>query len=55
MLSAIVGIEIDVSSIFGQWQLSQNQPERNRQGVVTGLLKEKEQNTQKIADLIKSI
>ncbi|NRB25967.1 FMN-binding negative transcriptional regulator [Shewanella sp.] len=38
MLPAIVGIEISVSSIEGQWKLSQNQPEINKLGVIQELL-----------------
>lgn len=37
MLPAIVGIEISIDSIEGQWKLSQNQPEVNKFGVVKGL------------------
>tara|TARA_R110001592_G_scaffold363017_1_gene679318 strand:- start:1657 stop:2274 length:618 start_codon:yes stop_codon:yes gene_type:complete len=37
MLPAIVGIEISIDSIEGQWKLSQNQPEVNKSGVVKGL------------------
>lgn len=37
MLPAIVGLEIDVTAIDGQWKLSQNQPEVNREGVIRGL------------------
>jgi transcriptional regulator len=37
MLPAIVGIEISIDSIEGQWKLSQNQPEANKLGVVKGL------------------
>lgn len=37
MLPAIVGVEIKVSSLEGQWKLSQNQPEKNQQGVINGL------------------
>jgi len=55
MLSAIVGIEIDVSSITGQWKVSQNQSTRNKQGVISSLLQENEPDAQKIADLIKSM
>jgi transcriptional regulator len=36
-LQAIVGVEIPVSRIEGKWKVSQNQPERNRQGVADGL------------------
>lgn len=38
MLPAIVGIEIAIDSIEGQWKLSQNQPEVNKLGVIQGLL-----------------
>ena len=37
MLPAIVGIEISMDTIEGQWKLSQNQPESNKLGVVKGL------------------
>ena len=37
MLPAIVGIEVSIDSIEGQWKLSQNQPEINKVGVVKGL------------------
>lgn len=61
MLSAIVGIEIDVASIVGQWKLSQNQPVQNQRGIVEGLSKEadglSQQNvassSQKIAELVR--
>ena len=39
LLNAIVGIEVDVSSIVGKWKASQNQPEANRQGVIEALAK----------------
>ena len=37
MLPAVVGLEIIINSISGQWKLSQNQPEVNKQGVISGL------------------
>ncbi len=37
MLSAIVGIEIGITSLAGKWKTSQNQPAANRAGVVAGL------------------
>ena len=37
MLPAIVGLEIKINSIVGQWKLSQNQPEVNKHGVISGL------------------
>jgi transcriptional regulator len=36
-LKAIVGIEIPVARIEGKWKVSQNRPEADREGVVTGL------------------
>lgn len=38
MLGAIVGLEIEIKSITGQWKLSQNQAQKNKAGVVAGLL-----------------
>ena len=37
MLSAIVGIEIEIKSMQGKIKMSQNHPEQNRQGVIDGL------------------
>jgi len=37
LLGAIVGIEVRITRIEGKWKVSQNQPDRNRQGVATGL------------------
>jgi transcriptional regulator len=53
MLPAIVGLEIEVLSITGQWKLSQNQPEKNKQGVVAGLSKANDIDLNKIAKLVK--
>jgi len=39
-IAAVVGIEIEVTRLVGKWKLSQNQPERNRAGVVEGLRKD---------------
>jgi transcriptional regulator len=38
MLPTIVGIEISISSIEGQWKLSQNLPEVNKLGVIQEFL-----------------
>lgn len=37
MLGAIVGIEIEVTQLVGKWKVSQNQPAKNRDGVVDAL------------------
>ncbi|SMN02567.1 Transcriptional regulator [uncultured Candidatus Thioglobus sp.] len=52
MLSAIVGLEIEILSSTSQWKVSQNQPEQNKQGVIAGLSQESESNYQKIAKLV---
>ena len=54
MMPAIVGLEIDITSITGQWKVSQNQPEINQKGVALGLEKihTHTSNEQKIAALI---
>lgn len=36
LLRAIVGIEVEVSTLLGKWKVSQNQPEANRGGVADG-------------------
>jgi transcriptional regulator len=36
-LKAIVGIELAITTVEGKTKMSQNQPERNREGVVAGL------------------
>lgn len=36
-LKGIVGVELRITSVEGKTKMSQNQPERNRDGVVTGL------------------
>ncbi len=54
MLPAIVGIEIAVTSMKGQWKLSQNQPEINRIGVIKGLSEQKSTNADKIAAMVQA-
>ncbi|MCX4029302.1 FMN-binding negative transcriptional regulator [Endozoicomonas sp. SM1973] len=38
MLQAIIGVNVEIFSIIGKWKLSQNQSEKNRNGVINGLL-----------------
>lgn len=54
MMPAIVGLEICITSITGQWKVSQNQPEKNQRGVACGLNKAPTHTSdeQKIAALI---
>ncbi len=37
LVSAVVGVAIDVTEITGQWKMSQNQPAENIKGVIQGL------------------
>ena len=37
MITAVVGIEIEVTRLVGKWKVSQNQPSQNQSGVVQGL------------------
>lgn len=53
MLPAIVGIEIEITSIVGKWKVSQNQPEKNKQGVITGLSESTNSGDIKMAAIIK--
>ena len=43
MLSAIVGIEVEVTRMVGKWKLSQNKEERDRINVAEELRKRGEQ------------
>jgi transcriptional regulator len=52
MLPAIVGVEIAVESISGQWKLSQNHPEVNQKGVVDGLLSKCDTSSQAVASMM---
>jgi transcriptional regulator len=52
MLPAIVGIEIEVTSITGQWKLSQNQPRVNQRGVAEALSERTDSSMTEIASLI---
>lgn len=52
MIPAIVGIEIEVTSIIGQWKLSQNQPQVNQNGVIEALSQSTDSNITKIAAMI---
>jgi transcriptional regulator len=54
MLSGIVGIEITILSMQGKWKLSQNQPEQNQRGVVTGLSQQADSGSQTMAGMIEN-
>jgi len=52
LLEAIVGIEITINRLEGKWKVSQNQPPRNRVGVVQGL---RENGQTAMAELVEKI
>jgi len=51
-LTAIVGIEIPITRLEGKWKVSQNQPARNREGVMAGLRQGAGQAAEAMARLI---
>jgi transcriptional regulator len=53
MVGAIVGIELPISRLIGKWKLSQNRSERDRAGVVEGLLREGSESASRLAGLVK--
>lgn len=52
LLTAVVGIEIVVSRLSGQWKTSQNQPPQNQAGVVRGLRERKNTEALQMAALV---
>ncbi|MEO7337696.1 MAG: FMN-binding negative transcriptional regulator [Caldimonas sp.] len=49
MLRAIVGIELEVTSIVGKWKVSQNRPLADREGVIAGLSEIGDDNARALA------
>ena len=54
-LKGIVGIELTITSVEGKVKMSQNQPERNRYGVVAGLRDSDEQADHAVAERVSSL
>jgi transcriptional regulator len=54
-LRAIVGVELVIAKVEGKAKMSQNQPERNRAGVVAGLKESGESHDQLVADRVDAI
>jgi transcriptional regulator len=52
MISAIVGIEIEIIAMQGKWKLSQNQPTANRAGVIAGLHQQNQPEATAVAALM---
>lgn len=54
-LGGIVGIEITVNSLEGQWKLSQNQPANNQTGVIEGLSESSRFNASTMSEFMKNL
>ncbi len=54
-LRAIVGVELVITKVEGKAKMSQNQPERNREGVVAGLKESDAAEDQLVADRVDAI
>lgn len=53
MMNGVIGIEIEISKIEGKWKVSQNQPAKNKAGIVGNLQKLPDENSAKMATFIK--
>ena len=49
MMGAVVGLEIEITTLVGKFKLSQNHPPEARHGVMQGLLGEPEQSAHQVA------
>ena len=54
-LRGIVGVELVISKVEGKAKMSQNQPERNRAGVIAGLKESTAQSDQLVADRVDTL
>lgn len=53
LVSAVVGVAIEVTEITGQWKMSQNQPPENIEGIIQGLNRVGDQSSFQLAQWIK--
>ena len=54
-LKGIVGVELVISSVEGKAKMSQNQPDRNREGVVAGLRDSPDPGENAVADRVQEL
>lgn len=52
-VKGIVGIEVEIAAIEGKWKVSQNRPQRDREGVVDGLEAEGGEPAARMAALVR--
>jgi transcriptional regulator len=53
LVEAIVGIEIPITKLVGKWKVSQNRPEQDKRGVIEGLIKQGDEQSNEMAALVK--
>ena len=53
LVGAIVGLEMSITRLTGKWKLSQNRSERDRVGVVNGLMREGTESAATMAALVR--
>ena len=54
MVRGIVGLSIEIARIEGKWKVSQNRPEADREGVVSGLRAEADARSAEMAALVEA-
>lgn len=52
LITALIGIELDITELTGKWKMSQNQPLENQQGIVNGLAERNTTDDHKMAEII---
>jgi transcriptional regulator len=52
-LGAIIGVEITIERLIGKWKVSQNRPDRDRDGVVEGLRRDGRESDLAMAGLVR--
>ncbi len=52
MTGAIVGVEVPIAKLTGKWKVSQNRPEKDRIGVVDGLMQNRSDYAMSMAQLV---
>lgn len=55
MVTAIVGIELQIARLAGKWKVSQNRPARDREGVVAGLQERGDEASRAMAELVRGL
>lgn len=53
-LKGIVGIELEIQTLQGQWKVSQNKDDRDRAGIISGLRQEGRAEAEAVANLVKA-